>query len=115
MPSCQLISQSGGIGLVSGAVFSGTGFPKGGIQLLLQKSAPGNVSVAIPPLSGWISGYSTYSSGGSLSSGGFTDGFELTPGDSFFFPNCRLVSGVESIRINVPAASSGARMFWDAF
>jgi len=110
MPSTQLFSQSGGIGLVSGAIFSGTGFPVGGIQLKLAAAAPGTIYVGLPNLSGTVT---TSVSGGSLSSGGLADGMELVAGASYFVPNTRLVSGIETIRLDVPAAASGGRLFWE--
>jgi hypothetical protein len=110
MPSTMLFPQSGGIALVSGAIFSGTLFPIGGVQLKLAKAAPGIVYVGVTNLSGLAI---TSLSGGSLSSGGLTDGMEMSPGDAYFIPKCRLVSGIESITCIVPAASSGSRLFWE--
>ena len=41
------------------------------------------------------------------------DGFEMQPGDALFVPKYRLVSGIQSIQIAVPAASSGSILFWE--
>ena len=110
MPSCQLISQSGGVLLVSGNLWSGQRLqPIGGIQIKLAKAAPGNVYVGVTSGGEAV----TITSGGSLSSGGLLDGFELAPGDAFFINKSEFAaSGIEAIKINVPAASSGAVLFW---
>lgn len=113
MPSCQFFVQSGGVPLVSGDIFSGTPFPIGGVQLVLDKAAPGPVYVG-------TSGTPTFLSGGSLSSGGLADGMKLNPGDGFFFPRASMynLSGrqrIDSVQMVGPAASSGAIMFWYAF
>ncbi len=110
MPSTMLFPQSGGIGLVSGAILSGTGYPVGGIQLRLAKTAPGLFYCGLVNLSGDVA---TGASGGSLSSGGLADGMEINPGDAYFIPHLRLVSGIETIRMIVPAASSGGRVHWE--
>ncbi len=112
MPSTILAGLSGGVALVSGAIYSGTGFPIGSIQIRLAKAAPGLVYVGLPNLSGAVS---TGGSGGSLSSGGLSDGMELNPGESYQIDKCRLVSGIETPRIVVPAAASGGRLFWETF
>lgn len=111
MPSTQVFVQSGGIGIVSGSVMSGSYWPIGGVQLKLAAGAPGLIYVGLPNLSG---APSTGASGGSLSSGGLADGMEVGPGESYFVPKTRLVSGVETIRIIAPASSSGGRLFWEA-
>ena len=118
MPSTLVFVQSGGIGLVSGNIFSGTILdliqPRfsqgGGVQLKLAAAAPGIVYVGLPNMSGTVT---TFLSGGSLSSGGLADAFELSPGDGYYLPKYRLVSGIETIRLLAPAASSGGRVFWD--
>ena len=110
MPSALLFSQSGGIGLVSGAIFSGTPLPIGGIQFKLAKAAPSLIYVCLPNLSGSVA---TGTSGGSLTSGGLSDGMEVSPGDAYFVPRSRLVSGIETPRLIVPAAASGGRLFWE--
>lgn len=110
MPSTLLFTQSGGIGLVSGAVLSGFPWNYGGIQLRLSNSGAGPIYVCLPNLSGSVS---TAQSGGVLSSGGLSDGMEVDPGDSYYVPKGRLVSGVETIRLIIPAASSGGRLFWE--
>ncbi len=112
MPSTILAGLSGGVALVSGAIYSGVLFPLGGVQLHLAKGAPSLVYACLPNFSGDVC---TGVSGGSLSSGGLADGMEMNPGDSYFIPKSRLVSGIETIRINVPAAASGGRMFYEGF
>lgn len=117
MPSTMLFPQSGGIGLVSGQIFSGTGYPIGGIQLVMDSDAPGPVYVGLQWFSGGVAAASggavTINSGGSLSSGGATDGIRVNPGTNYFVPRSRLSSGVLSIRLAVPAASSGGRLYWE--
>lgn len=113
MPSTQVISQSGGVAIVSGSVYSGTLFPVGGVHLKLSASGAGPVYVCLPPPA--FSGGPTLDSGGSLSSGGLGDGIELSPGDTLFVPKIRLVSGVATIRVQAPSASSGARLYWECF
>ena len=112
MPSTILAGLSGGVALVSGNIYSGTLFPLGSVQLKYAVSGIGPVYVGLPNLSGAIP---TGQSGGSLSSGGLSDGMEMLPGDSYVVPKCRLVSGIETIRVIVPAGASGSRMFWEAF
>ena len=119
MPSTQIFPQSGGIRLISGDVFSGTGFPAGGIQIYLDTAAPGPIYIGLPwfsggaPAASGVEGGVTITSGGSLSSGGLQDGFKLTAGRDFFIPRVRLYSGISSIRIGAPAASSGGIIFWE--
>lgn len=119
MPSSQLFPQSGGIALVSGAIYSGYQFALiGAVQLKLSKTANGPVYVGLPPVgqSGLTSGLVvTQNSGGSLSSGGLADGMEMNAGDAYSIPKSRLTSGIESIRVIVPAASSGSRMYFEPF
>ena len=103
---------SGGVPLVSGSIFSGTMFPVGGIQLKHSNSGIGPVFVCLPNLSGAAP---TFNSGGSWASGGLADGLELNPGDSYFVSKNRLVSGVETIRLVAPVASSGTRIGWEFF
>lgn len=110
MPSTMLFVQSGGILLCSGDIYSGGPQLIGGIQLRLAKAAPGVVYIGLPNLSGVVN---TITSGGSLSSGGLADGMELNPGDAYFVPKTRLVSGILTPRVLVPAASSGGRLFWE--
>ena len=112
MPSTQVFVQSGGILLVSGGIYSGTPWPVGGVQLRVQNSGAGPVYIGLPNLSGTVA---TLNSGGSLSSGGLTDAMELFPGDSYFVPKTRLVSGIETIRVLAPATSSGTRIGWECF
>lgn len=121
MPSLQLLgAQSGGTPLVSGDVFSGMPLPVGGVQLLLDSSGAGPVYVGLPVpswFSGQVSGLyvPTINSGGSLSSGGLTDGVKLGQGNGYFVPKLRMTSGIQSIRIAVPAGSSGAILYWELF
>ena len=122
MPSTLVGGQSGGVLLVSGNVYSGsildigTGYPGGqgrvgGCQLKLASSASGSVYVGLPGLSGAAV---TIGSGGFLSSGGLADGIPLSPGQDYFVPRSRLVSGVETIQLIPEAAASGqARLFWE--
>ena len=102
--------------LVSGGIFSGTSHVIGGLQLKLSALAPGVVYVGLPNLSG---NYPSINSGGALTSGlsGYylTDGMELSPGEDYFIPKSRLVSGVETPRFVMVAASSGGRVFWESF
>lgn len=113
MPSLQLTGAvSGGIPIVSGVVFSGNTllFPTGGINLRYSSSGIGPIYVGLPnPLGTPL----TILSGGSLTSGGLGDGFEMIPGQNLFIYKSRLTSGLESIRLGVPAAGSGGRLFWD--
>lgn len=124
MPSTMCFPQSGGTWICSGDIFSGTRYPVGGVQLALSKSGAGPVFVCIPNLSGDVA---TMNSGGSLSSGGMADGMELIPGGTYFVPKTRLLMtnsgisnnsgqwqvGIQDIRIHVPAASSGSRLYWE--
>lgn len=111
MPSTQFFPVSGGITLVSGNIFSGTGVPLGGLNLRLSSSGAGPIFVGLPNLSGELT---VMMSGGSMSSGGMADAIELAPGNTYFIPKSRLqASGIQSVRLVGPAASSGARLFWD--
>lgn len=120
MPSTLLFVQSGGQLLVSGGIFSGTPWSLtkwqgtasqvGGIQMKLSRTAPDTIYVGLPNLSGTVN---TFLSGGSLSSGGMTDGMELAPGDSYFIPMSRLISGIQTPRLMGPATASGGRVFWE--
>lgn len=122
MPSMMVIGDvaatSGGRALVSGDLFSGRWLPISEVQLKLADGAPGPIYVGLPPPS-WFSGFAgnaanvTLNSGGQLTSGGFNDGFEMGPGDGYAPPKGRLTSGILSIRIIAPAASSGGRLFWE--
>ena len=117
MPSSIVGLISGGALLVSGGdVYSGSAqwYKAGGLQLKLAAGAPGIVYAGLPNLSG---NYPSTISGGALASGLsgylFTDGMELSPGDTYFIPKVRLFSGIETVRFAVPAASSGGRVFWE--
>jgi len=118
MPSLNLFVRSGGIGLVSGDIYSGSildlryhiqGGP-GGIQFRLDKDAPGPIYVGLYNLSGTNP---TFNSGGSFSSGGLTDAMPLWPGDAYNIPRYRLTSGIQSVRVLGAAGSSGARLYWE--
>lgn len=110
MPSTQLFTQSGGIRLVSGNVLSGTPFPNS-LILKLSATASGVIYVGLPNLSGEVT---TGASGGVLSSGGMADGFELSPGGTYEIPKSRLVSGITTPTLIIPAAVSGTgRLFWE--
>ncbi len=111
MPSTQLLFQSGGTFLVSGAsIFSGTLLPVGNIALKLSAVQSGLIHICLPSLSGVMS---TSTSGGVLSSGGMTDGWELGAGETYTVSKSRLTSGLASIRLIVPTAMSGARLYWE--
>lgn len=115
MPSTVMIPVSGGMGLVySGQAYIYSGGPfqvVGGINLRYDVSGPGIIYVNTTNLSGLavtaISGVS-----GVIN---FTDGVPLGRGDAYFIPKLKLVSGLESVRIAVPAAASGGFLFWDNF
>lgn len=128
MPSTVVGALSGGVALLSGNPFSGSIEPYGGIQLYLAKTAPGPVYIGIVrvnmPTSGggmwsgsvqYLSGAVTITSGGALSSGGgYSDGMELNPDAAYFIPRGPISGRVATaIRIAVPAASSGARLFYE--
>lgn len=122
MPSLMCFPQSGGIPLVSGNIYSGQyAYPAGGFLLKLATSGPGPVYVCIPNMSGEVP---TMTSGGSLSSGGLADGWELAAGGEYLIPRSRLgltnsgvsgfwQAGIQDVRLHVPAASSGVRLFWE--
>lgn len=112
MPSTLLFVQSGGIGLVNSAIYSGFQIPVGGIQILNDDASPGPVFVGLPNMSGTAP---TISSGVSLSVGGLNDAMKIAVGKDYFIPKTRLTSGVESIIILGPASSSGARIYWETF
>jgi hypothetical protein len=102
MPSTQLFTQSGGIGLVSGNIFSGSNVRLNSVKLKLSATASGSIYVGVPNLSGDVV---TGASGGVLSSGGMADGFELSPGSTH---------DIESVRLIIPAAVSGTgRLSWE--
>lgn len=110
MPSTQFFVQSGGIPLVSGDPYSGQPWPIGGVQVKLQNAAPASLYV------GW-SGTPTFASGGSLSSGGMGDGYQLRPGDGIFIPKAVLynLSGkqrVDAVRLVGPSTASGGVVDW---
>jgi hypothetical protein len=126
MPSTVVGSFSGGTTLVSGNLLSGStttagayliNYPYSFLTLKNGASGIGPIYVGLPPpaiFSGFVSGIGvTVTSGGSLSSGGLTDGFELTRGEVITLPRARLSSGLLSVVIAVPTASSGTTVFWD--
>lgn len=115
--STEVAAFSGGLPLVASNIYSGsyldlspnrTGV--GGIQIRLDKVAPGPVYVGLPDLSG---AYPTINSGGGMSSGGSSDGMRLDPGDAYFIAKLRLISGLQTPYFLVPVASSGARVYWE--
>lgn len=115
MPSTIVGNISGGALLVSGDVYSGfAGMLVGSLQLKLAASAPGIVYCGLPNLSG---NYPSINSGGALGSGlsgyVFTDGMEMSPGDSYNIPKHRLISGIQTPRFVMVAGSSGGRVFWE--
>jgi hypothetical protein len=112
MPSTLPGFVSGGSFLVSGNPWSGTIAPVGGVNLKLGFDASGPVYVGV--LLGLSSGGITATSGGALSSGGLSDGYELRPGDSYPIPTLRCSGQVQKIAVVVPAATSGrCRLFYD--
>ena len=114
MPSCLTFTVSGGHALVSGNIYSGQNFQLvGGVNLKYSNTAvSGPIYIGLPNLSGTVN---TFASGGVLSSGGLADGMEMIPGDTYFIPRSRLVSGIETVRVLAPAAASGMRILWEVF
>ena len=111
MPSTIFAAAvSGGQLLVSGDIFSGNYLLPHQITLTLSLSGAFNVGVALPAVGG---GVATFNSGGSLTSGGLGDGFELQRGQPYTVYRGRLTSGISSIRLVGPAESSGARINWE--
>lgn len=114
MPSTVMVPVSGGMGLVySGQAYLYSGGPfqvVGGVALRYDVSGPGVVYVNCTNLSGV-----GVSNSGTAISGvcSFIDGVPMGRGDAYFVPRLKLVSGLESIRIGVPAAASGGFMFWE--
>jgi len=102
VPSTQLISQSGGVQLASGNVYSGRAVT--GVFLRLAASG------ASPIYLGYSGGL-TITSGGALASGGLMDGIELYQGQERYM-RCG-PGGIASIFAAVPVASSGVRLFFD--
>lgn len=116
MPSTVMIPVSGGMGLVySGQAYLYSGGPfqiQGGVNLRYDVSGPGVVYVNTTNLSGLVVTNSGTAISGVVS---FIDGVPMGRGDGYFIPRMKLVSGLESIRIGVPAAASGGLMYWDNF
>ena len=112
MPSTLVMVRSGGIQLVSGDIYSGGPQLVGTLALKLAAAAPGIIYVGLPNLSGTVP---TFNSGGSLTSGGLTDGMEVSPGGTYEIPKTRLVSGILTPIILAPAGSSGGRLFWEVY
>lgn len=110
MPSTIVGFFSGGIQLVSGNPYSGNIRPFAGVRLRVSNLSGPQFSGAIyVGLSGGI----TMMSGGGQSSGGLNDGWELRPGDTkemVMGPG-----GIAEIWVTTPAASSGGRLFWEAY
>ncbi len=123
MPSTLIPGSTSGVRLTSGSVYaagdagaavrgSTPGGSAAGLQMKLSNSGAGPVYVAVPrPGSPGIT--PTMNSGGALTAGGLDDGMELAPGESYFLPASRLDSGVLTPVVLAPAASSGARMYWE--
>ena len=113
MPSTIFTAAvSGGQLLCSGDPWSGNLIsPK---QLIFQLSLSGSfpVGVALPAIGG---GVATFNSGGSLTSGGLGDAFELVRGQQYTVPRGRLTSGIASVRLVGPAEASGSRVIWEWF
>lgn len=99
----DVAGNSGGIPLVSGNPWSGgTVPPVGVVRLQYDNSGLSFIQVA---LSGGL---------GILSGGMPAGGFQMVRGDKIEIPKIGLASGVLSIRIGVPAAASGSRLYWEA-
>lgn len=122
MPS--LILTSGIVPLVSGNIFSGLPFPIGGITLYYDRFAPANSSgIAIHIGVGILSGNAvTFASGGSMGSGGLSDGFPMLPGDYLWIPKSRMINYTTdplqsgkplAVQIGCLAGVSGNRLWWD--
>ena len=113
MPSTVMVPVSGGMGLVySGQAYLYSGGPfqvVGGVALRYDVSGPGVVYVNCTNLSG-LAVTQTSGVSGVCS---FTDGVPMGRGDAYFIPRLKLVSGLESVRIGVPAAASGGFLFWE--
>lgn len=110
MPSTQFFVQSGGIPLVSGNPYSGTPWPVGGVQVKVSKEVSGLLYV------GW-SGTPTFTSGGSLSSGGMADAWPLANGEEIYIQRAVLynLSGnrcVDAVRLVGPTGASGLVVNW---
>jgi len=106
MPSAVIGFISGGVQLVSGNPYSGLPYQPRGITLKPSQTSGPQFSGAIYV---GFSGGLTITSGGSLSSGGQLDGFELVPGNQIDWP---VMGGPVNIWAITPAASSGGRLFW---
>ena len=105
--------QSGGQPLVSGNIFSGAALaqiPIATLSIRLSSLASGIIFVGLPPLSGTLP---TLNSGGNLASGGLADALELSPGQSLQISKARLVSGILTPMLIVPALQSGFRVYWE--
>ena len=111
MPSTIFTAAvSGGQLLCSGDPWSGNLILPKQITFLLSLSGSFNVGVALPAIGG---GVATFNSGGSLSSGGLGDAYELQRGQPYTVPRGRLTSGIQTIRLVGPAESSGSRVIWE--
>ena len=114
MPSFLISNRSGGDTLWSGALYSGSPAPVGGIQLYLDPSASGNAYIG-------LSGGMTIRSGGLWGSGalgGMLDGMLVPPGGNYFIPKEGLVklSGNVNVYVSADAAASGqARLYFEVF
>ncbi len=121
MPSIQLSNQSGGQPLWSGNPYSGKIIPVGGIQLVWDKSASGNVYVA---LSGKMTINSGGFNGGGLPDGsGMMDGIPIFPGGTYYVPKlgtglsgtAGVSSGYPGVRVMCDDAASGNRLWYEVY
>jgi hypothetical protein len=113
MPSYLISNRSGGDLLWSGAPYSGTPSPVGGIYVTLDSTASGNAYIA-------YSGGITVRSGGVWLSGtaGSLDGVPVFPGGSFMIPEIaiRKVSGNVNVYVQTdPAGSGQARLYYEVY
>ncbi len=112
MPSLLPGFVSGGAALVSGNPWSGLPYPPMGVKVKVSEVVSGLVYVGVAL--GLASGGITQTSGGALSSGGLSDGWEMGAGDEYFIPRGRCSGQVNKIYVVVPPAISGTmRIFYD--
>ncbi len=102
---------SGGQLLCSGNPFSGQLTLPHEINLKMSNSGIGFIYVSLPSV--LTTSFATFTSGGSLTSGGLADAWELSKNQEMTIPRQRLTSGIESIRLLGLEAASGTRIFWD--
>lgn len=113
MPSALVGFYSGGMALVgSGNPYSGSWSPYAKVELknAWNSSGPAYVGVLLGPTSGGV----TMTSGGSQSSGGLADGFELPPNGSYELTRLVVSGNLDKVRVFCdPAVSGRVRLFWD--